>query len=263
MWSLIMTATGLAVNGKKCFKTTSNKYKLLGNDKEKAVDYLAAWKDQGAAALISNKYNNHEMLSEYFVKSGMTATSVAPLVFERCFNKFIDLNWGIVVVCIDDFNGIGPIFDKLRYFRNERPHVPVIITSCCFSSHDVSCDRLAVCDSSLRIPLDASSLDAFIEVTGQNNRAWCRRLFTLNVINLTNTTLQHPNLIEAEVWWTSLTMRERHEWTSLVIDLAGMNRPLNSDDYCEIIIIAHGVMLMGFVDGVYAHPTIIDEANVG
>lgn len=118
------------------------------------------------------------------ISNSMEVTPVAPSIFNRCYGRFVDVEWGLVVLCLDDFDGLGPIYNKLRYFRDERPHVPVILTSFDFKYHDLSQERLSICDLSIRLPIETDSEEALFRAAGQNNMIWMKRLAGLEAARL-------------------------------------------------------------------------------
>jgi hypothetical protein len=119
------------------------------NRSQRLSNFFAAWKKNGPAALISRNPFKNKVLLDYMVSHGMEATPVEAMIFDRCYGKFVAMDWGLLVLCIDDFDGLGPVFNKIRYFRDERPHIPVVLTSFAFKSNDHTQERLAICDLSL------------------------------------------------------------------------------------------------------------------
>jgi hypothetical protein len=129
----------------------------------------------------SNPFKN-KLLYEYLAERKMEATPVGAMVFDRCYSRFVEMDWGLIVICLDDFDGVGPIFNKLRYLRNNRSEVPLILTSFGFSSHDMTEERLQICDASIRFPIIDSCLDGIFLKVWQNNLAWRRRLVEFQAV---------------------------------------------------------------------------------
>lgn len=143
------------------------------------VTCFETWKEKGVASLVSSNPFKNKILYDYLSTYKMEATPVGAMIFDRCYSRFVDMEWGLIIVCLDDFNGIGPIFNKLRYLRNNFPDIPVILTSFGFKSHDLSEERLQICDASIRFPIDAKSLDDIFLAAWHNNTAWQARLVEL------------------------------------------------------------------------------------
>lgn len=82
-----------------------------------------------------------------------------------------------LVVDIDYFGGVWEIFDDLRRIRTTLPEVAVVLVSHDFSQDDFRCERLAICDASLRAPYSLASLEFGLTEAGNvNNPIWQRRL---------------------------------------------------------------------------------------
>ncbi|MCO8145904.1 hypothetical protein NHN26_11775 [Rhodovulum tesquicola] len=84
--------------------------------------------------------------------------------------------WGFLAVQIDDFGGITGCIRPLLRFRHLCPSVPLILLSDCTSRDDLSCDRLALCDVTLKSPVNAASWRHALAVARKNNRTWQSRL---------------------------------------------------------------------------------------
>lgn len=155
---------------------------IEGFDVGKIEELFEVWKRNGAASLVASNPIKSDRLCDFMISNGMEVTPVAPAIFNRCYGRFVDAEWGVVVLCLDDFDGLGPIYNKLRYFRDERPHVPVILTSFDFKYHDLSQERLSICDLSIRLPIETGSEEALFLAAGQNNMSWMRRLAGLEAV---------------------------------------------------------------------------------
>lgn len=138
-----------------------------------------SWKQKGPACMVSANPFKNKVLYDFIVANDMSAVPVGPMIFERCFSEFSNIDWGLIVICIDDFEGIGPIFDKLRHLREFHSSAPVLLTSFGFKSHDLTEERLVICDSSIRFPLDEKMLEEIFLSAWQNNKRWRERLTTV------------------------------------------------------------------------------------
>ena len=134
-----------------------------------------SWKTNGPACLICDESPQNKILIDYITSHGMETQLIGTTVFYKRYGAFVDIDWGMVILCIDAFDGVGRVFNKLRYFRDERPHIPLILTSANFKSDDVTQERLAICDLSMKLPLDPAQLDNLFEAAGLNNVAWSKR----------------------------------------------------------------------------------------
>lgn len=82
-----------------------------------------------------------------------------------------------LIVQIDYFGGIWEVFDELRRIRNTLSELPVILVSYDFAQDDFRCERLALCDASLRAPVSLASLEfGLTEAANVNNPAWQARM---------------------------------------------------------------------------------------
>jgi len=150
------------------------------------------WKENGPAGLVYSNAVKGEAIGDFMAVNGMEVTPVVPAFFNRCYGRFVDIDWGVVVLCLDDFDGVGPIYNKLRYFRDERPHIPVVLTSSDFKSHDLSQERLSICDLSIRLPLEPGSLESLFQTAGQNNMVWKERLAGLEKVRMAKSPKVQP-----------------------------------------------------------------------
>jgi len=142
------------------------------------------WEKNGPASLVYSDSKKNKAVGDFIANNGMEVTPVVPAFFNRCYGRFVDIDWGVVVLCLDDFDGVGPIYNKLRYFRDERPHTPVILSSSAFKSHDLSQERLSICDLSIRLPLEPGSEESLFQAAGQNNMIWMERLAGLEKVRM-------------------------------------------------------------------------------
>lgn len=81
----------------------------------------------------------------------------------------------LCVVNIDDFGGLGPLYERLRRFREAAPYVPVVLLSFGFRSDDFTSTRLPVCDVSMKLPRNRGALSQMLSEAIANNHLWCAR----------------------------------------------------------------------------------------
>ncbi len=139
-------------------------------------NYFSVWKMKGPICLVGNSHVANKDILDYTSLKGIDHLCVESNVFGNNYKKFVEIDSSIIILCIDAFNGIGTIFNKLRYYRDERPEVPIILTSAFFKEDDFSQERLPICDISLKLPLEYCSLDRAFEAAGQNNQVWLDRI---------------------------------------------------------------------------------------
>lgn len=83
---------------------------------------------------------------------------------------------GMLFAEIDGFGGIGGTFDLLRDLRQTVPDVPVVILTQDVSGHDLTAERLPICDATLHQPFCEAALGDGIAAALRNNRLWRRRV---------------------------------------------------------------------------------------
>lgn len=82
-----------------------------------------------------------------------------------------------LIVDIDYFGGIICVIDELMRIRNTYPKIVVVLVSDDFTHDDFNCERLAICDVSLRFPFNLAALEfGLTEATNINNPIWQERL---------------------------------------------------------------------------------------
>jgi hypothetical protein len=148
-------------------------------DQSDIQSYFSCWKEKGPACVIANNPFILKKIFDYVIQHEMETLPIGSDLFEKFFSKFVDINCGMLVICIDDFDGLGRIFHKLRSFRDERPNVPLLVSSAKFRSDDLSQERLAVCDVSIRLPLGSDDIESTFAATWTNNKAWEKRVHEL------------------------------------------------------------------------------------
>jgi hypothetical protein len=118
----------------------------------------------------------HLPLKKYLLSAGVKCNLFDPGKFISSFSTFVDSEPVLAVLCLDDFDDIGKLYRRIRHFREERPSVPCILTSTRFKSHDLSAERLPLCDASFKLPLNfEKSLDECFAAVASNNEKWRNR----------------------------------------------------------------------------------------
>lgn len=149
-------------------------------DRDKNLhSYFEKWSNKGPACIVANNPFDAKEVFEFISSYGMEALPLGSSIFEKFYPRFIDLNCGLIIMCIDDFSSLGRTIQKLRDFREERPDVPVLLMSANFISDDITQERLAICDVSLHIPINSSNIEEYFSSAWMNNDAWKRRLIGL------------------------------------------------------------------------------------
>lgn len=86
------------------------------------------------------------------------------------------LNYSMLFVDIDSFDGICFAIDDLRLIRNAAPELPIVVLTRDVASDDFSTARLAITDVTLRHPLRVSTLEVAVIEAFRNNLQWQNRL---------------------------------------------------------------------------------------
>jgi hypothetical protein len=87
----------------------------------------------------------------------------------------------LLVVDIDSVADEDLTFDLIFTIREKYPQLPVILISGGFARDDMSTERLAICDVSLRAPINRASFEMGLEEAFDNNSIWQHRLVELNL----------------------------------------------------------------------------------
>lgn len=151
------------------------------------------WRDEAVllpSVTASSKFTNLDVGScEAFILVGDTLDPVARLLSGHGLStiklpSIADIrssSWNGVrishlLIDIDKLGGIQSAIDDLRRIRDQLPELVVLLVSRDFASDDLSCDRLAACDVSLRAPVSLASLEfGLTEASLVNNRVWRKR----------------------------------------------------------------------------------------
>lgn len=125
---------------------------------------------------VSNDPLDGSLLFEYVRTNGREIVPLGASLFRKFYSEILAIRLGALVICIDDFGGIAPIYGRLRDIRDFRPKLPVIIMSKIFKSDDLTQERLAICDISIKLPLSPENFEQYFSKAIINNRAWANRL---------------------------------------------------------------------------------------
>jgi hypothetical protein len=85
----------------------------------------------------------------------------------------------LLVVDIDSAADEDSTFDLIFTIRDKHPQMPIILISGDFARDDMSTERLAICDVSLRAPINRISFELGVEEAFANNSIWQHRLLEL------------------------------------------------------------------------------------
>ncbi len=80
--------------------------------------------------------------------------------------------WSFIIIQIDDFGGIATAIDAVLLLRLAAKETPVILASADVAGDDMSAERLALCDVTLKLPVSASRFGAALSEAGLNNMVW-------------------------------------------------------------------------------------------
>ncbi|WP_319825991.1 hypothetical protein [Thalassovita sp.] len=106
------------------------------------------------------------------------------------FNRAIQLvltpgdRFRLLIVEIDDFGGITMVIDALRFLRDSRPDLPVLLVSHKVAAHDFSVGRLPICDVTLKAPASPTAMKEALSEAVSNNLAWQQRSAQLHPTGL-------------------------------------------------------------------------------
>lgn len=88
---------------------------------------------------------------------------------------------GAVVIDLDSFDGVGALFARLRRLRDTHFDIPVLLVSAGMRSDDLTTERLAIGDVSLRAPVSRAMQLAGLIQAVENNRLWQARLVEMRL----------------------------------------------------------------------------------
>lgn len=121
---------------------------------------------------VGRKYMN---ISAHFLRQDITVqrvSSISSLWAKDVCHENISV---LVFVDVDSLGGPTQVVDRLLLFRQDLPHVTIVLLSSEFSSDDFSVDRLAICDCSIRCDQSLSNLEIALEQAFLNNSVWLAR----------------------------------------------------------------------------------------
>jgi hypothetical protein len=136
----------------------------------------SAWKYKWPICFVSNNPLDAVLVFDYVRAHDGEVLPLGANFFKKFYDQLLDVTIGGLILSIDDFDGISPIFGKLRDFRTYRPSVPVILVSRNFKSDDLSLERLAICDVSVKLPLSSDKIEKYLSTASINNKEWVKRL---------------------------------------------------------------------------------------
>lgn len=146
------------------------------NVSENLSQYFETWNKAGPICVVLDNPFDGQPIFDCVNSHGVPALPLGSTIFDRLYSKFIELNCGLLVLCVDGFSDLGNLIQRVMMFRKERPSVPIILISRCFSVDDISQERLALCDVSIKLPIKELVLDDYFLIAWKNNRAWVNRL---------------------------------------------------------------------------------------
>jgi hypothetical protein len=76
---------------------------------------------------------------------------------------------------IDSFGDVAITIDQIVAFRSEKPNLPVILATNLIKRDDFGCERLPLCDVTLRKPLYREGFSFGLQEAIINNRIWIAR----------------------------------------------------------------------------------------
>lgn len=161
---------------------------------ENEIDHVTvAWRSMGPCCFITTDPFDFKEVYGSLKSCGLQVSFVNSDFFVKYLHELMLTNWSVIFICVDDFGGVGEIFEELRSLRIGYPHVGIVLMSKNFNSSDFSQERLAICDISLRLPYLPEEFPHTITCTFSNNEAWKVRIEELSKIPQRSSVLQVKN----------------------------------------------------------------------
>lgn len=145
-----------------------------------SVEVLLAPTEVGNVAVVSNNPRKFKQLLDAASQRGLAVAQINPSILLKRFDILVETAWSYIIVSVDDCGGLGKVYDAIRRFRDSYPQTTVILVSADFSKNDLSCERLPLCDISLKS--DAGPIDGVFEVATLNNIKWQARVLELYTV---------------------------------------------------------------------------------
>lgn len=133
----------------------------------------------GKVAVISRDLRSLKPLLDVTLQHGLSIDQLVPSAFVQKKDSFTEEEWTYVIVSLDDNEDIGSLLDQLLRFRRASPKTPVMLVSTNFSRDDLTCERLPICDVSLRASLKAVHINKALAAAFMNNIRWQTRISDL------------------------------------------------------------------------------------
>ena len=103
----------------------------------------------------------------------LESAALSPNAFSAGIHEILDIaaiheTVSMLVVNGDAFGDLFSAVDALKSFREIRPHMSVVLVSSKVASDDLSADRKAICDATLRAPVTMARLHVAVKTTVEN-----------------------------------------------------------------------------------------------
>lgn len=183
------------------------------DDKKSNVSILfGKWRALGPACLVMENPTTYRSMNDYIESHSMRVICIGPKEFLEFQEYFLEESFGIFVVCLDCFDGLGQIYNSIRKLRDAKPSTPVVLLSSSMKYSDFSTERLAICDVSVKLPVNVNFLDEVYSFVGENNSTWIARSLETNGSNIKSSAAQGQLSQDAIHWWNGLGGRNKKFW---------------------------------------------------
>jgi hypothetical protein len=133
------------------------------------------------ATIVSRNPGRLRALTDAMRHKDMALDQVNPDIFLKSYEQFIQNQRTILVVVLDDCAGSSDIISNLLNFRADFPATQVILVSAEIATDDLTCERLPLCDISLKWPLSEHRIAESLEKSIYNNVMWQDRLVQIGL----------------------------------------------------------------------------------
>jgi hypothetical protein len=133
------------------------------------------------ATIVSRNPGRLRALTDAMRHKDMALDQLNPDIFLKSYDQFIQDQRDILVVVLDDCAGSSDIISNLLNFRGDFPATQVILVSAEIATDDLTCERLPLCDISLKWPLSEQRIAEALEKSCKNNVMWQDRLMDISL----------------------------------------------------------------------------------
>jgi hypothetical protein len=140
------------------------------------LEAFSRLRTSGSICLISKNPFAHIELYVCLTSYKLNVVHLDTDVFKNNPFAIRNLKAACLLIDVDHFEDIGQIFKQIQAVRFCHPGIIVILTSQRFKNHDLTKERLPICDVSLRNPFSPSEFELGFADASSNNDSWQKRL---------------------------------------------------------------------------------------